>query len=35
MCVTCPTSGFKKGYTGLGLIKNHVDLYFDTVKPGN
>lgn len=35
-CVTCPsTSGFKKEYTGLGLIKNHVDLYFDAVKPGH
>lgn len=43
-CVTRPsTSGFKKGYTkkkkkgytDLGLLKNHVDLYFDTVKSGN
>lgn len=35
-CVTCPsTSGFKKGYTDLGLLKKHVDLYFDTVKSGN
>lgn len=30
-----PTSGLKQGYTGLRLIKEHIDVYFDTVNAGN